>query len=595
MKKVTLFLFVFIQIINLKAQNTIIFSLKLNSSFFKKGNIKVAIRGNARPLSWEKNTYLKKKGEYFETTVQFAGDINFLEYKYVLEDEKGKMVWELDGNENRFLSIKKGDNKTQDIWDIPSIINVDDLPKISPEQLQADIKILKAALLQLHPGTFRYNNSKSFEANFKKLQQSFSQAQTYKEVYKEVSKFVATIRCGHTYANFFNQNKLIKDMLLNQQDKLPFGLTWIDKKMIIVKNATNKSKIIAGTEILEINDYTSKQILDSLMLVVKADGDNDANRLNVLRLEGHDYYEAFDVYFPLFFLPKNGFYHLKIKYPDNSREEVKVKALNREERYKILSQKYKMPKTAEDTWEFQILEKKIGYLKLGTFAVWNFKMDWKAFLKNSFKQLEKENIKHLIVDIRNNGGGLDEVMDVLRNYLWKFDCELKWFEEKIKFNKIPESLRPYISLWDKSLLDMSDRLKKLDNNFFTWKDSAESLMQTIKKGNNVFEGKTYFLINEANSSATFLLSKKIKACKMATLIGQTTGASQKGINGGNILFLKLPNSKIEVDIPIYGLFDENAEDGGIRPDIEVNKSIKEIIQQKDETLEKALEVIENDK
>lgn len=589
MKKFIPFLLIIFYSFYVQAQNSLTFFLK----GITKQNIKVAIRGNQMPLSWEKSIYLKKKNQGFEITIRFEENINFLEYKYVLEDENGKLLWELDGSSNRLLPIKKGENKVQDTWNILSNINIKDLPKISSEQLQADIKILKEAFLKLHPGTFRYNNAKSFEVNFRKLEESFTSPKTYKEAYKEISRFTATIQCGHTYANFFNQNRLIKNIILNQEDKLPFGFTWFDKRMVIEKNATDNTKIIAGTEILSINGFSASQIADTLMLFVKADGKNDAKRLKDLNVEGFDYYESFDVYFPLCFPPKDGFYHLKLKFPDNSIQEIKVKALTRKKRHSILSKKHKMPEKLDDTWEFKILKDNIGYLKLGTFTVWNFEMNWKDFLKDAFKELEKTKVRNLIVDIRGNEGGLDEVMDVLRNYLWKEDCELKDFQTKIRFNKIPESLRPYISTWDKSLLDMSAKLRQIEDDFYIWKNEPEKPIQIIKKGKKVFTGETYILIDESNSSATMLLSRTIKICKTATLVGQTTGGSKKGINGGNILFLRLPNSKIEVDIPVYGLFDENAKQGGIKPDIEVKRTLKAIIEQRDEILEKVLTLIEN--
>ena len=42
-------------------------------------------------------------------------------------------------------------------------------------------------------------------------------------------------------------------------------------------------------------------ILKRLMTVAQADGGNDAKRVAYLEVQGTDRYEAFDVYFPLFF------------------------------------------------------------------------------------------------------------------------------------------------------------------------------------------------------------------------------------------------------------------------------------------------------
>ena len=78
---------------------------------------------------------------------------------------------------------------------------------------------------------------------------------------------------------------------------------------------------------------------------------------------------------------------------------------------------------------------------------------------------------------------------------------------------------------------------------------------------------------------------------MGTLAGEPTGGSLKGINGGNVLFLRLPNSRVEVDIPVYGQFDDDAPDGGIQPDILIGKTRDDLINQNDGQLERLIERI----
>jgi hypothetical protein len=38
---------------------------------------------------------------------------------------------------------------------------------------------------------------------------------------------------------------------------------------------------------------------------------------------------------------------------------------------------------------------------------------------------------------------------------------------------------------------------------------------------------------------------------LAKIVGQPSGGNKQGINGGNYFFLNLPNSKVEIDIPVY--------------------------------------------
>jgi C-terminal processing protease CtpA/Prc len=110
----------------------------------------------------------------------------------------------------------------------------------------------------------------------------------------------------------------------------------------------------------------------------------------------------------------------------------------------------------------------------------------------------------------------------------------------------------------------------------------------IKKSNNKWrhEGKTFLITDASNSSATFYLARVMKLGKVATLVGQTTGGTQKGINGGAMFFLRLPNSGIEMDIPLIGNFPySEAPDLGIVPDVVVERTLEDVIQGKDSEVE----------
>ena len=93
---------------------------------------------------------------------------------------------------------------------------------------------------------------------------------------------------------------------------------------------------------------------------------------------------------------------------------------------------------------------------------------------------------------------------------------------------------------------------------------------------NTFSGEAFLLTDAANSSATFYMARFFKMSGIAKIVGQTTGGSQKGINGGNYLFLTLPNSKVEIDIPVTGNFNDDAPDEGISPDIFIHPNADDI-------------------
>ena len=62
----------------------------------------------------------------------------------------------------------------------------------------------------------------------------------------------------------------------------------------------------------------------------------------------------------------------------------------------------------------------------------------------------------------------------------------------------------------------------------------------------------------------------VQRAHLATLVGASTGGNQRGINGGAFFFIRLPNSHIEVDLPLIGTFPTRPRpDAGLEPDIRV--------------------------
>jgi hypothetical protein len=71
--------------------------------------------------------------------------------------------------------------------------------------------------------------------------------------------------------------------------------------------------------------------------------------------------------------------------------------------------------------------------------------------------------------------------------------------------------------------------------------------------------------------------------------GQPTGGNQRGINGGAFVFLRLPGSGIELDLPLIGQFpDGDRPDAGLEPDIPVVPTVSDIASGRDAEMDAVL-------
>jgi hypothetical protein len=572
------------------AQKEVYFSVQ---NLPETGMYKVGVRGNSSPLSWFETFYLTEENGVGKGSINIDQLVDFFEYKYVIESQEGETVFELDGQENRLGIFKEqGNLMLDDVWDEMPQYAVDELPLLPVAKLQKDVDILSEALWTLHPGIERYQDSSMYFKSVQALRNRLNKPTSYADAYKEISWFTAKVKCGHTYANPFNQTGFIKNIILNQPDKLPFGLEWIDERLYITKNATENPLFKSGTEIKAINGVPTSELASQLLSMTKADGSNDAKRFESLKVVGYNTYESFDVYFPLLIPPIHGMYSLSIVSSNGAILEAEVEATNRETRNKLLQERYPtIPKNIDETWTHKMIAPSIAYLKMGTFVIWDFKMDYKKYLSETFKSFDSAGANHLIIDIRGNEGGADEVLAELQKYTLKEDCSLENFDERIRYQTVPENLRPYLQTWDEQILDFSDRVKENEDGSYSFKNNPE--ISNYKGSKKAFEGDIYVLINAGNSSATFYLARFVKKCSMGTLVGEPTGGNLKGINGGNMFFLRLPHTRIEVDIPIYGQFDDEAPDRGIQPEIEIKRTPEMIQKEMDGQLEQLIDFIQN--
>ncbi len=172
----------------------------------------------------------------------------------------------------------------------------------------------------------------------------------------------------------------------------------------------------------------------------------------------------------------------------------------------------------------------------------------------------------------------------------------------VRYRKVSDDLVPYLDTWDNSFRDWGTSAADLSEPWPTapaevsyfkltrYDDDATGDVMT-PEGTH-FRGKVFVLIDATNSSATFQFAQNIQSHRLGTLIGQPTGGSQRGINGGAFFFLRLPHSGIEMDLPLIGTFPPSPmPDAGVTPDIFVKPMASDIADRRDAALAAAVYAI----
>ena len=456
-------------------------------------------------------------------------------------------------------------------------------------QLKEDFDVFKHSLIAIHPGIYRYQTAESLEKLFDEYESKLKNPFSEGEFVKLISQFTNRIYCGHTYLNPYNQNSLVRERLFSGKTYLPFYFRIIDGKIIVTENASTNN-LVKGSEITKINRVSAKIIIENLLTVTKGDGKNTlSHRIQSIELPRFEAerYALFDWYFPLFFPLENETFTIEATdFATKKKAKFQVAAMSKEERTKEMAQRYGKTPSYDDGWKFEIQKNSIGYLKIDNSITWRLTtIKFKEFLASTFAELRAKDIKNLIIDLRENGGGDTDVGFELARYLAKENLP-----EYLKGKRFVRNVAPQKEL-AKYLDTYSDELKSALQNGVSqaiYKKAKNGYFEILPNENNdnyprvspdanYFRGKTFIISDSSNASATFQFLDYAQTNKLAHIVGQTSGGNKQGINGGNYYFLHLPNSKIEVDIPVY--FQSPIapqKDESVIPDVVVKKQSEDI-------------------
>ena len=558
---------------------------------------KIGIRGNQSPLSWDKSIELKKYKDKYSITVEFPESEKVLEFKFVCFDTDDQPTWE--NVSNRTIENNVGVLESRSSWNKEQIVDIDSLALISSDALLEDFKLIHTMVLEVHPGTYRYNTKEEIQRELETLEAKFSNPLTYGEAYLAISRLTAQLKCDHTKAGFNNQNKLVNSVIHYQRDKLPFTFRWIEDKMVVIYNASENDQLSKGTVIKSINAIPVQEIRNSLLPFVGADGATDGNRLSKLEVNGYDFrYNAFDIFYPLVF-PVDSTLHLEIINLKGEFTQIEVSTLSRDERSEILIHRYEeFPKNRDDMWDFKVVNDSIGILTINSFGLTGWKamsLEYKAYLKSVFTLISQQKVSHLILDIRENTGGNDEMANELFTYLTEVNFQFNR-EGRTRYTAFPESLKPFVQTWGDNpwYFDLNPEEGKTKDGYYIFKENKK---EGKPLGNeHLFKGKLYLISGSSNTSLAFYTAYKFRMQKLGLIVGQETGGNLNDINGGQILFLRLPNSKIEIDFPVMGGFMTDPQPNtGVKPDLNIDYTIQDIISSKDLETEAILRIIKGSK
>lgn len=444
--------------------------------------------------------------------------------------------------------------------------------RLQPSQLQPDVALLREALVALHPGLYRHIDSVELDRRFAALSAgTCSRTLTVPEAYKAIARLLAGVRDGHTYLNPLNQKQSVRAALTGGATAVPFRFRLTPEKQLVVTQVLPRADgLPVGAEITKLDGRPIGEVIDTLLTATRGDGANDLNRMRLLWLDGLESVAAFDVLYPLFFPVGE---KLRVEYRTAGADEgpariALVPAVRAADREAALG-KPGRPGAGPLGWRLDFPDARTARLTLPDFTTWTEpKFDWRRWLSESFYTIRQKKCSALILDVRLCEGGDDDVVTTLLPYLLKKPARLPPERQLWRTNHIPSELASMLDSWNPALKKMKPAdFRPTADGFYQRVDQAPATA-IVKPDPLAFQGTAFYaLCGPRNASAAFRLLRVLKENQLATLIGQPTGGNRRGTTGGQMFFLRLPNTGLEVDLPLVSYQPLRAQpDEGLEPD-----------------------------
>lgn len=443
------------------------------------------------------------------------------------------------------------------------------LPKMPASRLREDVILLKKILEANHPSLYWYTPKDSMDQYFRYTINSITDSLNEVAFKNKVAWLVSKIRCGHTTVRFSKAYGKIAPLF--RYPLFPLALkAWNDSLVVLGSIWPRDTVFKRGTIITSINGRSNRQVLDSIFQFISTDGyaDNYKNQL----VSGN-----FPAWYKTIFGTDSVY---TITYIDTAGRErsTLVKAfIPRKD--SIGTKKSLMDKRDEQisgrpTRKMRLMNKRVmvidtasstAFMRITSFSGGRLK----PFFKRSFKTIGQQHLQHLVIDLRENGGGTVSNSVDLTQYLaakpFKLGDSVVAISRKFRYGRYIHPAWPY---W----LVMNLAATKEKDGLIHFGHYEQHYFKPRKRFH--FDGDVYLVQGGLTFSAASMMVATLKGQKNITVVGEETGGGYYGNSAMHIPTIRLPYSGLQVSLPMYRLvIDSSHPKGhGIVPDLEVKPS-----------------------
>lgn len=449
----------------------------------------------------------------------------------------------------------------------------------SVEEIREDFAYLYETLQASTYDLFLNTEKSDFDREYERIYNSISEPMTYLQINRLFQPFVALAGFSHCTLDF--PSVAYRRWYEDGGRFFPFDITFAGDRMLVLINWSENEDIVAGDEIMAINDKSVEQVLREMFVYIS--GENDYAKRTLIEI-----CTLMDWYWYVFGEYRTG--TVRIKKQDGHILDLVVDGIDLDD-YREVAKSVQQVSFIKEGREFKFIAD-IAYLHPGTFLNASSNDITKSdtfrneefldFLESAFTEIARRKAENLIVDIRGNNGGDNSFSDPMIAYFADEPFRIA-SSFRVRTSQMTKEFWKDIDI--PALSELKHQIMTLENGT---RFEADSKKTEPRNDYLSFKGRVFVLIDRFTCSNAAVVAAVIQDYDFGYLIGEET--SYVPSSCAAVHTFDLPQTKMRVVYPKACSIRPNGDPSmrGVIPDLE---AIGDVFTEQDEVLERALELI----
>ncbi len=228
----------------------------------------------------------------------------------------------------------------------------------------------------------------------------------------------------------------------------------------------------------------------------------------------------------------------------------------------------------------------VKLLKIRTFSDGAYKgVNEYKHIRQVFDTIVQSNTSGLIIDLRNNTGGSISFMGHVLNHL--LDTPYQYISEMVGYHPRARGSNTFAKIAAR----IFGGVKRMPDGSYI-NERALKIQKPVKPKRR-YTGDLVVLINETSFSGATQFAHLIQSHGRGTVVGQPAGGSAERMYAGRSMKRDVgPQDKFELTLPLFYLDMTGDARGNVIPDVLVERTLDDVLQERDAAYELALEMLD---